>query len=141
MRAAAACAPAAHVPGHPPVRNVRPVAAVTVTDAKGGQIGRRNPVRLRNPTSALEGDKERSMTAKFEPRDWATALNQLKAAGTTAKTAATPQAPASDEDWRKQEQFRLKVIEARVKLKLMRDRTNALKDALERYRQRESSRA
>jgi hypothetical protein len=82
-------------------------------------------------------DEESSMTAKFEPRDWAAALNQLKAS--SANKAATPPAASTfEEDWRKQEQFRLKVIEARVKLKLMRDRTNALREALERYRQRES---
>ena len=82
------------------------------------------------------------MTAKFEPRDWTAALTQLKAADEAAKLSLSPQAPLSSAEWHKREQFKLKVIEARVKLKLMSDRTDALKVALERYRaQRESTRA
>ena len=82
------------------------------------------------------------MTAKFEPRDWMAALNELKAAGGAVNTSESPPAPLSSAEWHKREQFKLKVIEARVKLKLMRDRTDALKEALERYRaQRESMRA
>ena len=82
------------------------------------------------------------MAAKFEPRNWMAALNQLKAAGDSHGTNVSPQAPLSSEEWQKREQFKVKVIEARVKLKLMRDRSDALKEALERYRaQRESTRA
>ncbi len=82
------------------------------------------------------------MTAKFQPLDWTAALTQLKAADQEAKTNSSPPAPLSSAEWHKREQFKLKVIEARVKLKLMRDRTDALKVALERYRaQRESTRA
>lgn len=82
------------------------------------------------------------MTAKFEPRNWMAALNQLKAAGDDASTNLSPEMPLSSEQWQKREQFRVKVIEARVKLKLMRDRSDALKEALEHYRtQRESMRA
>ncbi len=82
------------------------------------------------------------MAAKFESRNWTAALNQFKAAEEAAGTSAPPQAPLSNADWHKREQFKVKIIEARVKLKLMRDRTDALKDALERYRsQREATRA
>ncbi len=74
------------------------------------------------------------MAAKFESQDWMAALNQLKSeAGTPA------QMPLSTSEWDKREQFKVKVIEARVKLKLMRDRTDALKEALERYRARSES--
>ncbi len=84
--------------------------------------------------------EERSMTAKFEPRNWTSALAQFKATDKGGHTQ--PQTPLSSADWHKREQFKVKVIEARVKLKLMRDRTDALKDALERYRaQREVTRA
>ena len=82
------------------------------------------------------------MAAKFESRDWKATLNQLKAVGEAAGTSVSPEAPLSGVEWQKRDQFKLKVIEARVKLKLMRDRTDALKGALERYRaQRESTRA
>ncbi|MFC5488656.1 hypothetical protein [Dokdonella soli] len=74
------------------------------------------------------------MAAKFESRDWMAALNQLKSeAGASAET------PRSTSESDKREQFKVKVIEARVKLKLMRDRTDALKEALERYRARRES--
>lgn len=74
------------------------------------------------------------MAAKFESQDWMAALNHLKSeAGTSAPV------PLSASEWDKREQFKVKVIEARVKLKLMRDRTDALKEALERYRARSES--
>jgi hypothetical protein len=66
-----------------------------------------------------------SMTAKFDSRDWNAALTQLKVNGSA--TATAPNVVERDE-------FKVKVIEARVKLKLMRDRTDALKAALERFR-------
>ena len=74
------------------------------------------------------------MAFKFESQDWMAARNQLKSqAGPSAHT------PLSTSEWNKREQFKVKVIEARVKLKLMRDRTDALKEALERYRLRSGS--
>ncbi|MFI4970436.1 MAG: hypothetical protein ACHP7D_09540 [Lysobacterales bacterium] len=71
------------------------------------------------------------MTAKFEPL--------VLVDRTQPAAGAAPDTPISDEEWRKREQFRLKMIEARVKLKLMRDRTAALREALERYRARRES--
>jgi hypothetical protein len=72
------------------------------------------------------------MTAKFDPNDWNKALVQLK-----SEHAADP---ASGEALpREREEFKLRVIEARVKLKLMRDRTDALKEALERFRSRQGA--
>jgi hypothetical protein len=76
------------------------------------------------------------MTAKFESGDWNAALNHLKATSPATVDGASSDAPVSRQEWEKREQFKVKVIEARVKLKLMRDRTDALKDALERYRKR-----
>lgn len=71
------------------------------------------------------------MTAKFDQNDWNKALIQLKSEHATG--------PASSEAPREREEFKLKVIEARVKLKLMRDRTDALKEALERFRSRQGA--
>ena len=74
------------------------------------------------------------MTAKFDPRDWNAALHQLK-----DEAGAPTQVPRPRNELEQHDQFKVKVIEARVKLKLMRDRTEALKEALERYRQRQGS--
>lgn len=75
------------------------------------------------------------MTAKFDPNDWNSALVQLKS------DHATPSANVVDDavSVREREVFKVKVIEARVKLKLMRDRTEALKEALERFRSRQDA--
>lgn len=70
------------------------------------------------------------MTAKFDSRDWNAALVQLKGAESAANAARNV------DEQQQRDQFKVKVIEARVKLKLMRDRTEALKAALERFRSR-----
>ncbi|HEU4665132.1 MAG TPA: hypothetical protein VFS55_13980 [Dokdonella sp.] len=70
------------------------------------------------------------MAAKFDSRDWNVALARLKSPSATAAVGPV-----------ERDEFKLKVIEARVKLKLMRDRTDALKAALERFRTRESKSA
>jgi len=72
------------------------------------------------------------MTVKFDPRDWNATLAQLQRS-TAANEAETP------EDVRRRDEFRVRVIEARVKLKLMRDRTEALRQSLERFRARRQS--
>lgn len=77
------------------------------------------------------------MAATFHPKSWTSALRQLKAAPRTQDERVRPTGVDCDQ----REQFKVKVIEARVKLKLMRDRTDALKDALQRYRTREATRA
>jgi len=74
------------------------------------------------------------MTAKFDPNDWTSALVQLK-----SEPAASHPAPEDAVSVREREAFRVKVIEARVKLKLMRDRTDALKEALARFRSRQDA--
>ncbi|HEY6943115.1 hypothetical protein [Dokdonella sp.] len=72
------------------------------------------------------------MTAKFDSRDWNAALARLRGPGSATAVVGPVE----------RDEFKLKVIEARVKLKLMRDRTDALKAALERFRtQRESKSA
>jgi LAS superfamily LD-carboxypeptidase LdcB len=73
------------------------------------------------------------MTAKFDPNDWNSALVQLKSEHATPSNPA----PTDAQSVREREAFKVKVIESRVKLKLMRDRTDALKEALERFRSRQ----
>lgn len=75
------------------------------------------------------------MTAKFDARDLSDALNQLKQQASEAATANPSEgAPLSDREWQRREELKVKMIEARVKLKLMRDRTEELKQALARFR-------
>lgn len=76
------------------------------------------------------------MTAKFDTRDLTATLNQLKQADETPMTGSSPNTPLSDKEWHRREELKVKMIAARVKLKLMRDRTDALKESLERYRAR-----
>ena len=82
------------------------------------------------------------MTARFDPQDFSSALAQPKHAHVVPATRATPNGSPAAADLQHGEEFKLKLISARVKLKLMRDRTDALKEALERFRtQRDAMRA
>lgn len=74
------------------------------------------------------------MMAKFDARDLTAALKQLKQANETSATQESPDTPMSDEEWQQREDLKVKMIAARVKLKLMRDRTEELKQALARFR-------
>jgi len=80
------------------------------------------------------------MVVKFDSRDWMSALEQAAPAPGPAAASASPTPAAADAEWQKHEKLKIKVIEARVKLKLMRDRTDALKQALARYREQEEAR-
>jgi transposase-like protein len=75
------------------------------------------------------------MTAKFDARDLSAALNQLRQqAGEDSTANPSESAPLPDREWQRREELKVKMIEARVKLKLMRDRTDELKQALARFR-------
>ena len=82
------------------------------------------------------------MTAKFDANEFTAALADPKRAVQVTHSHAAPAAPVANDEWQQREEFKLKLISARVKLKLMRDRTDALKEALERFRsQRDAMRA
>jgi hypothetical protein len=74
------------------------------------------------------------MTAKFDPQDFTTALREFKQAGFAQTSNPGSGGLLSAEAWQQNEELKVKLIAARVKLKLMRDRTEALKVALERFR-------
>lgn len=74
-----------------------------------------------------------SMMSKFDQRDSIGALDPLQPA-TEAGAAVAPESPLPDTEWNKREALKVKMIAQRVKLKLMRDRTDELKQALERFR-------
>lgn len=81
------------------------------------------------------------MAGKFDARNLSSALIQLKQ-DSEASTASRPQnAPLSDQEWQQREGLKVKMIEARVKLQLMRDRTEKLKLALARFREHREVRA
>jgi hypothetical protein len=80
------------------------------------------------------------MASKFDSRDWMSALGQPDAAGSRTRGDAVPVPSPADAERQKREKLQIKAIEARVKLKLMRDRTEALKQALARFRAVEEAR-
>ncbi len=71
--------------------------------------------------------------AKFDQRDLTSALDPPQPATDTGAKVA-PDSPLPDREWQKREALKVKMIAQRVKLKLMRDRTDELKQALERFR-------
>jgi len=73
------------------------------------------------------------MTAKFDARDLTEALDPLKQTG-ALDAQRGPDSPLPDKEWQKREDLKVKMIAQRVKLKLMRDRTDELKQALARFR-------
>ncbi len=80
------------------------------------------------------------MASKFDSGDWMSALQPPDAAGARSRVAAAPAPSLADAERQKREKLQIKAIEARVKLKLMRDRTEALKQALARFRAVEEAR-
>ena len=81
------------------------------------------------------------MTARLDPREFTDALRRSREP-TAEAVAPSPSSAKAAEEWQQREEFKVKLISARVKLKLMRDRTDALKEALERFRsQRDAMRA
>ncbi len=81
------------------------------------------------------------MAGKFDARNLSSALIHLKN-DNEASAASTPlNAPLSDQEWQQREGLKVKMIEARVKLQLMRDRTEKLKLALARFREYREIRA
>ncbi|MGB0134824.1 hypothetical protein [Dokdonella sp.] len=77
------------------------------------------------------------MPAKFNVDEFATALRQLKQAVpvSTAAVSSSEALPAGE--WQQSEKFRVRVITARTKLKLMRDRSEALHNSLQRFRKQQ----
>ncbi|MEO7432243.1 MAG: hypothetical protein ABIR62_09485 [Dokdonella sp.] len=72
------------------------------------------------------------MMSKFTQRDLTSSLD-LPPPASHAGANVTPVSPLSDGEWQKREALKVKMIAQRVKLKLMRDRTDELKQALERF--------
>jgi hypothetical protein len=73
------------------------------------------------------------MPTKFDAEEFAVALRQIRPvkAGSLANPASSPS--LTRDDLHQSEELRLRVITARTKLKLMRDRSDALQDSLQRF--------
>ena len=78
------------------------------------------------------------MPANFNADEFDTALRQLEPARRNA-SANQPRVghPALDE-WQQSQAFKVRVISSRTKLKLMRDRSEALRDSLQRFREKQA---
>ncbi len=74
------------------------------------------------------------MPVKFDAEEFASALRQVKSAAPVPSANPPAKAVLATEEWQQSEEFRVRVITARTKLKLMRDRSDALRDSLQRFR-------
>ena len=74
------------------------------------------------------------MPVKFDNEDFSAAARQLRP-DTSSAALNLPKTPyPAGQEWKQSEQFRVRVISARTKLKLMRDRSEALQESLQRFR-------
>jgi hypothetical protein len=78
------------------------------------------------------------MPANFNAEEFDTALRQLKQVAPAAAPSASSREPIAAGQWQQSEKFRVRVITARTKLKLMRDRSEALRDSLKRFRDQQA---
>lgn len=78
------------------------------------------------------------MPVKFDADEFASALRQVKQP-TSAHAEPAPHAPRSIEEWQQSEEYKVRVIASRAKLKLMRDRSEALRDSLQRFRSQQQN--
>jgi hypothetical protein len=83
------------------------------------------------------------MPVKFDAQEFDAALRQFKPAKTdpAAPVASPSAARNASGDWQEQQnqELKLRVISSRAKLKLMRDRSEALRDSLQRFRSQHQS--
>ena len=78
------------------------------------------------------------MPRQFDPDEFAAAMRQVKHPKAPADTNTLPAEPLAVEEWQHSEEFKVRVIAARAKLKLMRARSEALQDSLQEFRFRQS---
>lgn len=74
------------------------------------------------------------MPVKFDAEEFSTALRQLASDKSSAPAHRPTSLHRASDEWKQSEEFRVRVISARTKLKLMRDRSEALQDSLQRFR-------
>lgn len=78
------------------------------------------------------------MPANFNADEFDSALRQLESnRPESAGNRPGVGHPALDE-WQRSQEFKVRVIASRTKLKLMRDRSEALRDSLQRFREQQA---
>lgn len=79
------------------------------------------------------------MPVKFDAEQLTAALRQLATDKPNPPVSRPTGLQNASDEWKQSEEFRVRVISARTKLKLMRDRSDALRDSLERFRTQQNS--
>lgn len=79
------------------------------------------------------------MPVKFDPQEFDVALRDLRHVAPSAPSLPAAELPVTAEDWQRSEMFKIRLITARTKLKLMRDRSDALRDSLQRFQAQQRS--
>ncbi|MFA7322467.1 MAG: hypothetical protein WC000_13470 [Dokdonella sp.] len=79
------------------------------------------------------------MPVKFDAEEFESALRQVKQPKPAPAALAKAPAPRPAEERTQSEEFKLRIITARAKLKLMRDRSDALRDSLQRFREQQGT--
>ena len=75
------------------------------------------------------------MPRQFDPDEFASAMRHFEQGGAAAGRVS---AAGANEPGTTEEKLKVRVIAARAKLKLMRDRSEALRDSLQEFRFRQS---
>lgn len=79
------------------------------------------------------------MSLKFDANEFDSALRQFKQHKPVASSTSGSDAVRIPGELDQSEAFKVRIITARAKLKLMRDRSDALRDSLQRFRMQQNS--
>lgn len=74
------------------------------------------------------------MPVKFDAQEFTDAMRQVEQARQPSPAPRSSIGHPALDEWKQSEEFKVRVISARSKLKLMRDRSEALRDSLQRFR-------
>ena len=78
------------------------------------------------------------MPANFIADEFDTALRQLEPVRHTSRQNLSALGHPALDEWQQSQAFKVRVISSRTKLKLMRDRSEALRDSLQRFREKQA---
>lgn len=79
------------------------------------------------------------MPVKFNADEFNSALRQFRQPKAAPVPASKPGMASTSGERDQSEEFKVRIITARTKLKLMRDRSDALRDSLQRFRMQQHS--
>ena len=78
------------------------------------------------------------MPANFNADEFDTALRQLEPARLNSPAGGVRVGHPALDEWQQSQEFKVRVISSRTKLKLMRDRSESLRDSLQRFREQQA---